>query len=90
MDLAAAAFNMENNLSIVELLHDISQLDYQVQFCGDFEGMIRAELRYEYDESYYVHEHLGFPGCDRARLEKDIVESLEGFLKKAKEENEKV
>lgn len=73
-------------LKIVDLLHDISQLDYQVQFCGDFEGMIRTEFRYEWDDHFYEHQHLGFPGCERIRLEKDIIECLSKFLEKIKKE----
>lgn len=74
-------------LKIVDLIHDISQLEYEVKFCGDFSGMIRLELSNEFDESFYQHRHLGFPGCERERLEKDIINALAQFLKDIKEGN---
>ena len=72
-------------LKIVDLLHDISQLGYEVRFCGDFRGMIRIEYTEEFDADFYEHAHLGFPDCERAKLEKDIISSLTGFLEQHKE-----
>lgn len=72
-------------LRIVNLIHDITQLGYQVQFCGDFEGMIRIEYREEYSDSYYHHEHRGCPGRTMNQLEKEIIASLSTFLDNAKE-----
>jgi len=78
-------------LKIVDLLHNISQLDYHVQFCGDFNGMIRIEFREEWSEEFYEHQHLGFPDCPRDRLEKEIIEALSNFWEAHKgESNEKV
>jgi hypothetical protein len=78
--------NEKVGLKIVELLHDITQLDYYVQFCDDFEGMIRAEFREAWNDKFYEHAHLGFPGCERIRLEKDIIECLSNFLERIKKE----
>lgn len=84
--LARLALNMEKvGLKIVDLLHDITQLGYEVKFASDFEGMIRAEFYEEHYEDFYEHQHLGFPGCERIRLEKDIIECLSNFLEKYKE-----
>ena len=78
-------------LRIVQLIHDITQLDYQVQFCGDFKSMVRLEFRKEYDENYYIHHHLGCPDGTMNQLEKQIISKLATFLDEAKEnENEKV
>ena len=73
--------NDSNNLKIVRLLHDISQLDYNIQFCGDFVGMIRMEIRKEYEPDYYEHRHLGFPDCSVEKLSEQVVEALEDFQK---------
>ena len=73
-------------LRIVDLLHDITQLDYQVQFAGDFSGMIRLEFRKEYDEGFYQHFHLGSPDGTRNQLEKQIIQKLATFLDNAKEQ----
>ena len=74
-------------LKIVDLIHDISRLWYEVKLCQDFEGMLRIEYFNELDENFYEHAHLGFPGCPRERLEKDIIESLSNFLNEHKGEN---
>jgi hypothetical protein len=67
------------NKTLIDLLHDITQADYQVQFCGDFENMIRLEFRKEYDPDFYEHEHLGFPDGDMKNLEKSVIDSLNAF-----------
>lgn len=67
-------------LKIVEMLHQITQAGYGVAFAGDFEGMIRIDYTKEYDKEFYHHEHLGFPGCDRKTLEKEIIRSLGAFI----------
>lgn len=73
-------------LKIVDLLHDITQLGYRVYFADDFDGMITVGFAEEYgDGTFYEHNHCGFPGCERIRLEKDILESLTDFIRKAKE-----
>jgi hypothetical protein len=73
-------------LKIVNLIHDITQLDYQVSFCGDFENMVRLEFLHEYDEKFYEHFHLGFPDGDMVRLERDIIRELSKFLEEHKEQ----
>ncbi len=81
----ALGINMERDSRIIQLLHDITQWDYQVQFCGDFEGMFRIEYRHEYDDEYYEHEHRGYPGGTMNQLEKEIIKSLSTFLENIKE-----
>jgi hypothetical protein len=71
------------NDKLIQLLHDITQMDYMVQFASDFEGMIRIEFRKEYDEAYYSHRHIGYPDCDNETLTKFVVEYLEVFKKEA-------
>jgi len=71
-------------LKIVELIHDITQKDYCVSFNGDFEGMVRIDYTYEWDDTFYEHEHVGFPDCERIHLEKNIIRSLSEFLEKHK------
>lgn len=78
----------KSGLKLIELLHDITQLDYSVQFCDDFDGMIRVEFRENWNDDFYEHSHLGFPGCQRVRLEKDIIDYLSSFLEKIKKEQE--
>lgn len=73
-------------LKIVDLLHDITQMDYQVRFCGDFTGMIRLEFLHEYDENFYEHHHLGCPDAPRIVLEKAIIKELEEFKKEKNNE----
>ena len=80
---------MENkDLRFIDLIHDITQLDYQVRFCGDFNNMLRIEYFHEYDEAYYHHEHRGFPDGTRNQLEKEIIKSLQTFLDNAKEKQD--
>lgn len=80
-------FDMENNLRIVELLHDITQLGYYVQFAGDFTNMVRLEFRKEWEENFYQHFHLGNPEGTRNQLEKQVIQKLATFLDNAKENN---
>lgn len=71
-------------LKIVELLHTLTQAGYRVAFNSDFEGMIRVDYTYEYDDEFYEHDHIGFPGCERLHLEKEIIKSLAAFNDKNK------
>jgi hypothetical protein len=57
-------------LKIVELIHDITQSGYNVQFCSDFENMVRIEYTEEYSDKFYYHEHRGNPDGTRNQLEK--------------------
>ncbi len=76
-------------LRIVQLLHDITQLDFCVQFHGDFESMVRLEFYSEYDPDFYEHYHLGSPEGTMLQLEKQIIQKLATFLDNAREaENE--
>lgn len=70
-------------MSIIELLHDITQLPswYEVKFCSDFTGMIRIEFTNELDKGFYEHEHLGYPDCPLEKLEAEVIRSLTDFLK---------
>lgn len=77
---------MENqNLRVVELIHDITQLDYHVQFCGDFNNMLRIEYYHHYDGAYYQHEHRGSPDGTKNQLEKEVIKSLQTFLDNIKD-----
>lgn len=80
---------MDNNFRIVDLIHDITKLDYQVQFCYDFDNMIRVEFRKDYDDSYYEHFHVGHPDGTRNQLEKKVISRLATFLDEAKEHEKK-
>ena len=71
--------------TLIQLLHDITQMDYNVQFCGDFKNMIRIEYRNEYDETFYDHSHLSFPDGTMERLEKDIYKDLQTFYHEHKD-----
>jgi hypothetical protein len=73
----------DNNIRIINLIHDITQLDYQVRFCRDFNSMLRIEYLHEYNEAYYHHEHRGTPDGTRNQLEKEIIKSLQTFLDNA-------
>lgn len=70
-------------MEITKLLHKITQLGYEVQFCGDFEGMIRIEFRKEFDEDFYEHEHLSFPSGTMLQLNEKIQGALYEFYEKA-------
>ena len=75
---------MENkfiDLRLIQLLSDIVELDHRIQFCGDFSGMLRVEIRKEFDHEYYDHRHIGYPDCDMATLTGFIIEFLEVFYK---------
>lgn len=85
VDSEALGADMNNNLRIVQLLHDITQMGYQVQFCGDFQGMIRLEFRKEHDENFYSHFHLGSPEGTGNQLEKQIIQKLATFWDNAEE-----
>lgn len=64
---------------ITTLLHDITQGGYSVRFEKDFKGMVRLEFFKTHVAEFYEHEHCGFPGAARDKLEKDIIESLIRF-----------
>lgn len=73
-------------LYIVDLIHEITQLHYSVQFYPDFEGMVRVHFNETkpWQETLDDHSHLGFPGCERLVLEKQIVECLKEFRDRMK------
>lgn len=75
-------------MTLTKLLHDITQLNYEVQFCSDFNGMVRVEIYDEYDVEFYKHAHLGSPDCTPEFLEKKIFEYLDRFSRDAKDNRE--
>lgn len=77
----------------ISLLHDITQAGYEVKFAGDFKGMVRLDFFKEHVAEFYEHNHCGFPGCTREKLEQAIVDSLVWFknefsIPDAKEDHE--
>lgn len=66
-------------LYITTLLYDVSRAGYQVSFNRDMIGMVRVDFRKDHVAEFYEHEHCGFPGCPREKLEKDIIEALVRF-----------
>ena len=70
---------MKVGLFIVEQIHAITPAGYEVKFCKDFDGMVRLEFTKEHDENFYEHDHLGFPGGPREKLEKQIMAALKDF-----------
>lgn len=66
-------------LYITVLLHDIARAGYQVSFNRDLQGMLRIDFKKDHVAEFYEHEHCGFPGCPRDKLEKDIIETLVRF-----------
>lgn len=72
-------------LYITTLLHDITRAGFEVDFCPDFQGMMRVEFYKEIDhdpEQFYEHVHCGFPGCKREVLEKSVIDALIEFKTK--------
>ena len=69
-------------LKIVELLHALTQKRVSVTFERDFEGMIAIHYKGP-GLDWQDHDHLGFPGCERIHLEKDIIRSLNYALGKS-------
>ena len=91
MVMAASGVRVNNMkekvaLKIVDLIHDITQMGYEVHFCSDFENMVRLEFTEEYNDEFYMHAHLGCPGTERIVLEKAIIEELSYFKEKYKKE----
>lgn len=75
-------------LKIVELLHEITQLNYSVQFYPDFEGMIRITFQRTkpWQKEIEEHSHLGYPECERLVLEKRIISALKDFRDSVKKD----
>lgn len=66
-----------NNLKIVNLLHDITQLGYQVYFSSDLNNMVTVGIQDEFfDSGVLMHYHCGYPDSPRERLEEDIIRAL--------------
>lgn len=70
----------KHGLKIVNLIHDITQLGYEVKFCSDFTDMTRLEFTEEFNVDFYEHRHLGYPNGGTDKLEKAIISTLAGFL----------
>ena len=75
-----------SNLKIITLIHDITQLGYNVRFCNDFTNMLRLEFTEEYNPEFYDHDHLSIPDGGLDRLEKEVIATLMGFYEQHKEE----
>jgi hypothetical protein len=73
-------------LKIVELIHELNQMHYEVKFCPDFSGMSRVELTDEFDSDFYQHSHLGCPGTERIVLEKAIIKQLSEWVERYKKD----
>lgn len=75
-------------MKLIELLHDITQQGFRIEFSDDFEGMITLTVNEDaypgYKGGYIRHEHLGFPECERIFLQNKVEESLEGLLTEIK------
>ena len=72
----------KGGLYITTLLHDITQARYQVKFARDFHGMVRIDFFKDVPidgNSFYEHEHCGFPGCKRSQLERALIDALIRF-----------
>lgn len=65
-------------MTLIKLLHDITQSEYKVEFSNDFEGMITVTYIGEHLD-WRHHEHVGYPGCTSDYLEEVLVKSLERF-----------
>jgi len=76
------------SVKIINLIHDITQLGFEVKFCPDFRDMVRIEYYDELDKYFYEHAHLGCPDTEHTLLERQITESLEGFLKAHRKSDE--
>jgi hypothetical protein len=75
---------MEENLSLISLIHDITQAGYRLVFDDDFEGMIQVTYMTESGDEYLRHSHLGFPGSKREHLAKSLIKDLQSFLEEIK------
>lgn len=72
---------MKVGLYIVNQLHEITQAGYNVEFSGDFQGMITITYSGE-GLDWRHHEHIGYPDQPREELEKGIINSLNSFREK--------
>lgn len=70
-------------MKIPELLYLISQEGYEVNFSGDFSGMITITYsetdRLNFPDGYVRHEHVGTPGDSVKVLEKKMLQSVASF-----------
>lgn len=71
---------------MVNLIHDITQYGYKVNFSPDFSGMIT--ITYIKDgikgDEYIRHEHVSYPGSTEKELLVAVNKSLIKFLEEAK------
>lgn len=78
-------------MTLIELLHNITQQGFRLEFSDDFDGMITLTVTEDggpgYKGGYIRHCHLGFPGCARARLEGDVILELSELLSEIKSGN---
>jgi hypothetical protein len=75
---------------ITKLLHDITQEGYEVQFNDDFEGMLTVTYYQPYcgrdGQSMCLYQHVSFPGSTMDQLDARLIESLDKFLIKVRNE----
>lgn len=71
-------------LYIINQLHDITQAGFEVKFAEDFEGMLRLDFFKELDPEFYEHEHIGYPGQPREKLEEGVIQALNSFRERHK------
>lgn len=75
-------------MTIIGLIHDITQLDYKVSFSDDFQGMVSVTFYKSSDPStkggYIRHEHLSYPGGSMKELEASVINCLNDFYLEAK------
>ena len=73
----------EKDLRLVELLHDLTQKGFRVEFSEDFAGMltVNARKRVGIDSwEHLEHQHLGVPHQSLKDLEKDVRNYLAQIL----------
>lgn len=67
-----------DGLSLVDLIHTITQKGYTVAFSDDFEGMITVTFG-GMNMDWRHHQHLGIPGGDKAFLAQEIFRCVKEF-----------
>ena len=68
---------------MVNLIHEISQKGYCVNFSPDFNGMLT--ITYIEDGGDYIrHEHVSYPGSTESELKVAVNTSLINFLEELK------
>ena len=71
-------------ITATQLLHDLTQLGYEVTFNSDFKGMLTITYKEEHGD-YIRHQHLSYPDGPMAKLDNALRSSLENFIDEVKE-----